>query len=492
MLKKLAILGMLLLLAGAAALQWVLSQRRDEQQKTASYRHKYASEPDEYLKRYNEWLRSPPQERGELSGVLDKPSEGKTKAQLLQEQRERLEADLDKLAAGEVIPKPLADILYGANWQDEVDRYKDREEQKELTLTSAIVCASVGGTVFASCTLVWMFRLMMRTASCMRARRAEARRCRTQTKNANSSDACAQEHEQEQQSQTNSGDQAGSRSNVLANVGWHNFEPEVVGSNKRARKKALSMRRSSAGSNSPTDEQIAVLLSDEESAEFSGEEVQTTDSSDSDRAGSTSRRGRRLLRLAGSDQATQKSQESFETRTRHLEEQIAEFKEMTQNVQQTTLEQSEPLNNTLKELTEQISAIRDYASCQQDRVEKLQDGYDWNIVRTFCLRIIRCVDNLERRIGQLGEEDVEATDLEEVRDELLFALESSGVEQFRPEVDSDYRGQEKYAEAAKDRQPCDDPGKAGRIAKVIRPGYQYFIDEENVKVVRTAQVELYA
>jgi hypothetical protein len=75
---------------------------------------------------------------------------------------------------------------------------------------------------------------------------------------------------------------------------------------------------------------------------------------------------------------------------------------------------------------------------------------------------------------------------------LIFALESSGIEQFEPEANSEYRGQEKFAEAVKDKQNCDDPKQAGKIANVIRPGYQYFINEENVKIVRPAQVRLYA
>jgi len=124
-------------------------------------------------------------------------------------------------------------------------------------------------------------------------------------------------------------------------------------------------------------------------------------------------------------------------------------------------------------------------------MEKLQDGYDWNIIRTFCLRVIRCIDNLENRINQLAKKNIETTDLEEVKDELLFALDSSGVEQFEPEINSDYRGQEKFAEAIKDKQQCDNPKQTGKIAKVIRPGYQYFINEDNVKIVRTAQVKLY-
>ncbi|MBN2593121.1 MAG: nucleotide exchange factor GrpE, partial [Sedimentisphaerales bacterium] len=157
-----------------------------------------------------------------------------------------------------------------------------------------------------------------------------------------------------------------------------------------------------------------------------------------------------------------------------------------------TDEQSKPLDSAINELTQQVSAIREYAACQQNRLEKLQDGYDWNIIRTFCLRVIRCIDNLESRISRLDEDDARAIHLEEIRDELIFALESSGIEQFRPEIDSEYRGQEKFAEAVKDKQESDNPEHAGNIATVIRPGYQYFINEDNIKVVRPAQVKLYA
>ena len=47
------------------------------------------------------------------------------------------------------------------------------------------------------------------------------------------------------------------------------------------------------------------------------------------------------------------------------------------------------------------------------------------------------------------------------------------------------------AEAVKDRQSNEEPEQRGKIAGVIRPGYQYFISEENIKVVRPAQVRLF-
>ena len=182
---------------------------------------------------------------------------------------------------------------------------------------------------------------------------------------------------------------------------------------------------------------------------------------------------------------------SLKEQAEGLQKQLAEFKEMAQSVQQATREQSAPLGNTLKELAQQVSAIREYAASQQDRVEKLQDGYDWGIIRTFCLRVIRCVDNIENRIDNPPEDCADLIYLEEVRDELLFAMESSGVEQFRPEINSDYRGQEKLAEAIKAKEPAPTPEQAGRIAQVLRPGYRYMMDDENYKVVRIAQVKLF-
>ena len=186
-----------------------------------------------------------------------------------------------------------------------------------------------------------------------------------------------------------------------------------------------------------------------------------------------------------------KLEDSLKTQSENLEKHMDEFKKVTETVQQKAFEHSEPLKDGLTELTEQVAAIRDYASSQQERVEKLQNGYDWNIIRNFCVRVIRCIDGVEERISQLSAEGVETGQLEEVRDELMFALESSGVERFEPEVNSDYRGQEKWAEAVKEREQSEKAKMSGKIAEVLRPGYKYVIDEENIKVVRTAQVKLF-
>jgi molecular chaperone GrpE (heat shock protein) len=184
-------------------------------------------------------------------------------------------------------------------------------------------------------------------------------------------------------------------------------------------------------------------------------------------------------------------EQSIKVQGESLGKHLAEFREVTETAKAAALNENKSSDTELGELAQQISAIRDYTSCQQDRIEKLQDGYDWTIMRTFCLKIIRCIDNLENRIRTMSENGLATEMLEDIRDELLFSLESSSVEQFDLEVNSEYSGNEKLAEVIKDKSPCKDESMKGKIASLIRPGYQYVIDEGSTKVVRVARVKLF-
>ena len=185
-------------------------------------------------------------------------------------------------------------------------------------------------------------------------------------------------------------------------------------------------------------------------------------------------------------------EDSLKSQAAAVEKQMAEVKELAKHARESAAEGSEPVNQALLSLNDQISAIREFASGQQDRVEKLQNGYDWSIIRTFCLRIIRCIDNIETQMTSASGAIDENHPFAEIRDELLFALESSGVEQFEPKVKSPFQGQERSAEAVKERQSTQKRALKGCIAKIIKPGYQYIVDEETRRVVRTARVKLYA
>jgi molecular chaperone GrpE (heat shock protein) len=446
MLKRFVILGLVLLLAGSAALAWVLTEKRKEQQQTAHYQSKYGSELGKEMEQYDEWLRLPAEKRTALPPVLDEQGRIKTKAQLLQEQQGRLKADLDKLAGGEPDARALADFLYGENWQEELNKYKGQKERKELILNGSIVCVSIGGAIFTGCLLLYTIRLVIKVSSGLGKLLADALAARC----------------------------AGRRVPRAASL--VNPLPMDDG---RERMDESSGIEAQAG-----EVQVASQLQDSSAKQTQSKKPLKT----------LSNVNRQLAALAAGQRSVDRYAETcipYESEPLLLSCARKTQGEAGEKKPPLSRDGPDPLNNTLIELTQQVAAIREYASTQQDRVEKLQEGYDWNIIRNFCLRVIRCIDNVENRIRERAGKNGEAVHLREIKDELLFAIESSGIEQFEPEINSDYRGQEKHIEAVKERQCCDDPDLTGKIARVIRPGYQYFVDDKHVKIVRPAMVMLF-
>jgi len=497
MMRKFVILGLLLLLVGAVALKLLLAEKTKEQKQAAYYKSKHNSELSEHLKLYKQWLNTPPQERTQLPLGLDKHGKTKTKAQTLQEQHERLKADLDKLAAGEMDSFPYADILYGENWRGEVSKYIKQKEQREFVFTCSVLLMSIGGGILTCSLLILIAQLVFRGISCLKKFLAHVFTNRKESQGAQPAKADADVENEKQNPPPN-------RSAVpLAQLlGLKGMSPKTgqqtsprASSNSYGRTPAVAGTRQ-ADEGRPYRPQkapnIALLLTAEAAMKS---DKPLTIAEGSREAGSQKALSTNTMQLAN----------SLTRQVENLEKQVQEIRQMAgdslsqknaksssaQGVKQAIGEYSESINDTLMELTQQVAAIREYASGQQGRVEKLQEGYDLNIIKNFCLRVIRCIDNVDGCIGRQSEQDSQTMYLKEVRDELLFALESSGVEQFAPEINSEYRGQERLVEAVKEKEHCDDPLLSGKIAQVIKPGYQYFVDEQNVKIVRPAMVKLF-
>lgn len=443
---KSIIVASILFCGGLSLLSWVLTAQKEQQAEVLRCQLKYGTEKDDYLKQYNEWLQLPVEQRAGLPLFLDENGKTKTREQIALEQQERLKADIDKIATGKMPAHQFADVLYGDNWRTELDTYKKRKATNANILTASIACTAFGGLVYAWWLLVWAFQMMGKGAARFKRWRSGDPEPPEKATSAKATPSKTSGKKAKSDKQNSASASEGPWRDRTPKQGSPEAQPNFVNVNwQRPVQKAPAVKRDPMVSAevsqikriSDEAEKIAQLLSDEESIDLKA----------SPKSGAAHPESR---------------------------------------------EPSKPLNNTLKELSQQVSAIREYTAYQQNRLEKLQDGYDWNIIRTFCLRVIRCIDNLENRIGQLSEDEVRSMHLEEVKDELVFALESSGIEQFRPTVNTEYRGQERYAEAVKDKQLCDNPEQAGKIADVIRPGYQYFINEDNTKVVRPAQVKLFA
>jgi molecular chaperone GrpE (heat shock protein) len=468
--RKSVILGLVLLVIGCAALVWCLTDKRKELRQAAYYKRKHALEMEGYAKEYNEWLAMEPAKRSALPWGLDEHGKAKLRAQLAHEQRERLRADMDKLASSERDTFPFADIIYGNNWRQEVEKYKERKETRELAVTASIVCMVAGGSIFAWWMGLWLLQVVITGWSVLRKFFADLIRGRRRATGKLPAETPAEEDEE----------------TLLEELNPDEQRDEVTTSDGGDSEGSCGREGGASGRG-----RIARLLAGDESVIFEEPSKHKAKGHKKKTMGVGLLEGAPEDILPDTRVERSKLEDSLKSQTENLEKQMAEFKQMTQTVQEKALEHSEPLKNGLMELTEQVAAIRDYASAQQDRVEKLQDGYDWNIIRNFCLRVIRCIDNLEERISRESGEGADTSHLEDVRDELIFALESSGVEQFEPEVNSDYRGQEKWAEAVKGREKSEEAKMSGKIAKVIRPGYRYVVDEENAKVVRAAQVKLF-
>ena len=447
---KYVIIGLLLLVAGGGALWWTISERQKEEKEADLFRMKYGSETSEYIQQYEKWLKLSPEERAEIPLGLDVNGHVKTQDQLQKEQQERLKADLDKLAAGEMTVYPFADDFYGENWRDELEKYKRRKEISEFVFTGSIMCTSVGGIIVGWFVLINFARVIIRILSGFKYLLCRIFKRQVQSDVEQQSEANVQEPVQDEESLQKE-NQTQSISKVLVNSGWQYSDSLAGQSQKIGQRKRIPLKSKARVEN----------------------KSQESPKEDSD---------------------TKVSDESHKNNKPLEDEDKVNSQDITKNVTiiPDNSGQLNPIDDTLKDLTQQVSAIREYAANQQNRLEKLQDGYDWNIIKNFCLRIIRCIDNVEIRIEQLIEQECDVAYLEEIRDELIFALESSGVEQYEPQINSEYRGQEKFAEAVKERKRGNDPKQKGRIEKVLRPGYQCFIDEENVRIVRPAQVRLYA
>lgn len=548
MYKKYVKLGLLILVTGSAVLGWVLKENSKDQQRAAFYKTKYGSDPEEYLKQYNEWLQLPPEQRANLPWWLDKYGKTKTENQLQKEQQERLNADMEKLAKGKKDANPFADILYGENWRNKLNEYKKQRRMRGYIFTGSIVCTLTGGAIVIYFLVLWIYQILIKASSNMRKSVPVDSRGQSPNKDQKMNQVVTKETiypkakarakvEAERKSKPTAEKmaQAKTEARVKAKTGRKAKadEEKVAKTQEKVRAKVEAKAKvKEERTDKAETEKVVKAESESREKEETGEKVGVsaedgkTMDQHQERRGLRRRDKKQTKALGNSDWNTckqdsanqtavlipdeksielveslekaaenvnenNKNEDLLKEKTENLEKQMAEFRQMAEGVQQTAIENSQPINNTLSELTQQVSAIREYASSQQDRLTKLQDGYDWNITKTFCMRVIRCIDNLEKRISQLSKKDMEVVDLEEVRDEMLFALESSGVEQYEPELNSDYHGQEKFAEAVKGKESCDDKKQTGKIAKIIRPGYQFFIDEGNVKVVRPAQVKLY-
>lgn len=441
------ILALALMAPGTIGLGWGHLQKRASERRIAEARRAVADAPsaDEYLQMYHEWSQLPAAEKSENQWGYGKYGGPDIQKRLRQDQVLRLEADLPDLDAGvRSYPPQLAEVLYGIRWPDRLAEYQRQRETRGIVMTASVILLFAGG--------LWLLG--------------------GGVKHYVSRYFSDEDDEVEQESQD------------------EQIQPE-----RPRRKPQQQVKKPASESDADDIAEDADDLFDESSdtdkqpAHSPGyfESVMGPQKRPDYRkpAPITSVSGGGAAKSAVSvlDVSATADEKSYFGWAMDPEQ---------EDVPVATLMTTQAAANGLTELTEEVSAIRQFAAAQQDQMRKLQDGYDWMIIRRFCMRIIRCIDNLDDRMARLdAQENVLQSCLADIRDELIFALESSGIEQFQPDLKTPFKGLEKYAEAVRQRVPVTEADQAGTIAEIVRPGYQYLISDDDVKIVRCAQVKVY-
>jgi molecular chaperone GrpE (heat shock protein) len=459
--KLLSILGLVLLLAGGITLLRGYVDEQSRLKQTNAGKLKNGSLRQDFLNRYTRWMQLPEQVRIQSFLWADANGVPKTNEQIIVEQQQRLNADIEKLASENsgVEVGDYADYLYGSGWKQKVDEYKRKQEKADFVFNCAVICTSLGGVIIVVMVFLQLGKFISRIKNKQSIPKQE-----TVIRNGYAKRIVT--------------DESGNQGRSFRSLGRQNRTEDFLGiMGQLSDKLECSPLKSSTST-------TAVITDPQK--DCSSPEVAVTSETNVTKD-ETERYARKKIK----PRHAQSHQTKEQTPSVPTDERKNAPSPQTDTVKHED-DSHKPLNHTLMELTQQVSAIREYAANQQNRLNRFQDGYDWNIIKNFCLRIIRCIDNLEYRIADLTEQDQDVSEFEQIRDELIFAMESSGVERFEPELNSDYKGQEKFTEALKDKCICEDSNMKGKIEKIIRPGYQCHIDEQNIRVVRPAQVRLYA
>jgi hypothetical protein len=137
-------------------------------------------------------------------------------------------------------------------------------------------------------------------------------------------------------------------------------------------------------------------------------------------------------------------------------------------------------------MAKMLEGIRDYLADGKAHQVRLQEGYDYAVLKNFCKQIIRCIHRAEA-----GEKSQAAETLEGVRIDLLDLLERSGIERFEPARGENYSKLRKVARVLPQKELTTNDAMVGTVAEVVAPGYLYTYNDDKQRLILPAEVKIY-
>lgn len=137
-----------------------------------------------------------------------------------------------------------------------------------------------------------------------------------------------------------------------------------------------------------------------------------------------------------------------------------------------------------------VAGMRDYLSESNQQMTRLQEGYDYSVLKRVVKPVIQVANSLEVLEPRL-EGSPEAEEVRALWLDLLDSLEQNGIERLQIEKGDKFDEIRKMAEATTTKEATGDSEKEGTVAEVIRPGYCFVYDYDKKRMVVPAQVKLY-
>lgn len=137
-------------------------------------------------------------------------------------------------------------------------------------------------------------------------------------------------------------------------------------------------------------------------------------------------------------------------------------------------------------MAKMLEGIRDYLADGKAHQVRLQEGYDYAVLKNFCKQIIRCIHRAE----QADKETLKET-LDGIRTDLLDLLERNGVERFEPAKGQAFSKLRKVARVLPQKETTQDDALVGTVAEVVSPGYLYTYNDDKQRLILPAEVKIY-
>ncbi len=156
----------------------------------------------------------------------------------------------------------------------------------------------------------------------------------------------------------------------------------------------------------------------------------------------------------------------------------------------TLIQQNSTITTKIYEMEGLMSTLKAFVAEQKAELRKMQEGYNWSVINSMCMGLIRIIDKLDEDIKNTSNKDIK-TSLNDSRALITAMLETYDVAEISPEVGKAYQDKDKSENIKVTMVKPKKQEKKGTVARVIKPSFIYQGGYEQEKVLRAAEIEVY-